>query len=460
MKNKNTKHFYLLLIFGVLFLFFLPGVFAACVVPTNGLTISTNTVLCNGNYFLPNGINIALGGITLDCNGATLRGNNTISSMGISISQKSGVMIKNCVIKNYDVGIKTWNSALNYYINNSFLSNSYEGILFDHSGEQTVQGNYFYNNSYFGLYAFWFSSGNVIDGNIFENNPNWGIVLDWGMQGNTIKNNIVKNGGVGIMSACAYGTHPAHRNLYINNTVINSGYGISICKSDNNIVAKNTLINNNYALNFAEPSNNNTFYYNSIINSNNTFQYVPIGNNSWNWNNKGNYWSNYDTPGEGCSDANNDNVCDSPYVLNSNNTDNYPVKASFSVCIDQACDVNRDGNVDNGKYCIGTFNTVYWSSLINNVAFRPDNWGWVYSGNSGEWIYRYGNGWYWLWGNPVLGTYGRFIWMYNTEATGRWSYGYGFNCDQTGGNYGLTKSGVSKDITPVSAPQRLTAVPK
>src|SRR3989338_19571 len=38
----------------------------------------------------------------------------------------------------------------------------------------------------------------------------------------------------------------------------------------------------------------------------------------------GNYWSNYDTSQEGCSDLNNDKICDSPYILYSYNQDNYP----------------------------------------------------------------------------------------------------------------------------------------
>ncbi len=100
-------------------------------------------------------------------------------------------------------------------------------------------------------------------------------------------------------------------------------------------------------------------------------------------------------------------------------------------CVNQACDTNRDGFVDSDKSCTGTFKTIYWSTLYNQMTFRTDNWGWV----GGEWMYDYpDNDWYWSQGNCNLGTYGRFIYMYPAQAGGRWAYGE-FFCNQTGINY-------------------------
>ncbi len=112
-------------------------------------------------------------------------------------------------------------------------------------------------------------------------------------------------------------------------------------------------------------------------------------------------------------------------------------------CVNQDCDMNpRDGIIDVGKSCTGTFNTTYWSTRYGNatynISFGANNWGWVYSGNSGEWIYKYNNGWYWAYGNCEIGTYPRFIWIYAIDRNtpgGRWAYGLNVNCSQNGRNY-------------------------
>jgi len=75
-------------------------VFAACVVPTDGMTITNHTLLCPGTYDLPNGIWVQGELVILDCNGAILRGDGTSLTNGITINGGK-VTIKNCQIENY-----------------------------------------------------------------------------------------------------------------------------------------------------------------------------------------------------------------------------------------------------------------------------------------------------------------------------------------------------------------------
>jgi len=370
MKNKNTQNFYLLILTLIFIVFFLPGVFAACVVPTNGMSITTNTVLCNGNYFLPNGISLGAGNLVLDCEGATLRGNDSGSSIGIYAGQKNFVTIKNCIIRNYYQGIKIWDSYLNSFTNNSFSNNVY-GIFFDNSRNQSVLKNYFFNNSQYGFYAFWDSWGYLVEGNTFENNSFGGIAVDWFVHDSRIRYNVVKNSWMGINSACAYGDKPADSNIYTNNTVTGSYYAFSMCRSNNNLVEKNTFANSVYAFNF-DRSSNNTFYYNNIIGNNNSFLYAT-GRNFWNLTNKGNYWSNYDTPGEGCSDGNVDGICDSPYILNVNNTDYYPLKSINIPPALPACYQNSDCGVNyfTASFCVANNLTKNLTTYTCNNPGAP-----------------------------------------------------------------------------------------
>lgn len=103
-------------------------------------------------------------------------------------------------------------------------------------------------------------------------------------------------------------------NILRGNTASNGGVGIKLFLSSGNTITYNTVANNTDAFS-AYSSTNNKIYNNNFINnfnvnptdsSGNIFNLAsPVG---------GNYWSNYDTPAEGCNDENGDNFCDTPYT--------------------------------------------------------------------------------------------------------------------------------------------------
>ncbi len=74
------------------------------VVPTDGMTITQDTVLEPGVYLLPNGIAIGADNITLDCRGATLVGINR-EGRGITCIGRKGVTIKGAQLRDYYHGI-------------------------------------------------------------------------------------------------------------------------------------------------------------------------------------------------------------------------------------------------------------------------------------------------------------------------------------------------------------------
>jgi parallel beta-helix repeat protein len=123
-------------------------------------------------------------------------------------------------------------------------------------------------------------------------NSNYGIALD-SSTNNTINGNSMKN----------------------NSHSIGVGYS-----SDFNSISGNTLANNSYGI-WLGYSSDNSVYRNNFINNTvhvdgNTLEYP----NSWDDGREGNYWSNYNG-----TDANHDGIGDTPYVIDANNTDRYPL---------------------------------------------------------------------------------------------------------------------------------------
>jgi parallel beta-helix repeat protein len=142
-----------------------------------------------------------------------------------------------------------------------------------------------------------------------------------GCQNITICGNTITNSEIGIRCA------NSENNVFSRNTLENNTYGISFSVSDNNVVSENTIVGNDYGVELYYSLNNN-IYRNNFVN--NTWQAVI--NREWGmssagrWDNGslGNYWSNY-----GGDDDNSDGIGDTPYIIDADNTDRYPLMAPW-----------------------------------------------------------------------------------------------------------------------------------
>lgn len=110
--------------------------------------------------------------------------------------------------------------------------------------------------------------------------------------------------------------------------------------SSNNTVVNNVLYKNKYGIYVKAGSINNTFMLNDFLE--NEIAASDSGNNSWSGTGKsewlqkiaelllgkrmrGNYYSDYDEPVEGCNDTNQDKICDLPRnISGSSSKDPYP----------------------------------------------------------------------------------------------------------------------------------------
>jgi parallel beta-helix repeat protein len=167
------------------------------------------------------------------------------------------------------------------------------------------------------------------------------------------KNNIVVDGAghtvAGSGSAPANGTMLTDRsNVTVRNmTIRNFNYGIWLGSSSNNTLSGNNVTANKIGI-WLDYSSNNTLSGNSVTankgvgivldsSSNNSVFHNCFVNNTGHvstagWNNTwddgfasgGNYWSNYKG-----TDSNSDGIGDTPYVIDANNVDHYPLMGHF-----------------------------------------------------------------------------------------------------------------------------------
>ncbi|MCK9344828.1 MAG: right-handed parallel beta-helix repeat-containing protein [Candidatus Pacebacteria bacterium] len=259
----------------------------------------------NSNNIIGNSVlsNSWSSGISLySSNSNTLTGNTTSSSNGnvgmYILSSSNNTLTNNTVSGTFYCGIILSSSAGNTLTSNtvSTLLNNDNGILLSYSDNNTLNNNSVLGNS---------------NGITLANSNN-----------NTLTNNNVSGNFMGFR------LYSSNSNTITSNTVSNNLYaGIFVYGCDNNIITNNNVTGSSvYGIYLSSNPSANQIYNNNFIN-NVTQVYVenytvsdvfnlaaPIG---------GNYWSDFDTTGEGCSDASNDGFCDTPYVFNGGQ-DNLP----------------------------------------------------------------------------------------------------------------------------------------
>lgn len=171
------------------------------------------------------------------------------------------------------------------------------------------------------------STNNSISDNIITNNYA-GIEFYLASNYNYVSGNLITNNDIGI--EICYSTN---NKIVGNNIIANSWSGIEIAKiSNHTIIYGNKVIDNQVGIRLQD-SSYNQIYHNSFIN--NTQQAWTDSVNFWDdsYPSGGNYWSNYVGTDQFSGPYQNaigyDWIGDSPYIINQNNTDRYPLMHPF-----------------------------------------------------------------------------------------------------------------------------------
>jgi len=161
----------------------------------------------------------------------------------------------------------------------------------------------------------------IISGNNIIDSDSFGIYASGNLL--TLTKNNIMNGNMGLALTYFSGSIISE-----NNITKQTARAIWVDNSANNNVIWGNYIapNQGYAIYFTVLNGikgpiNNTFHHNTIMSNAHNIQFT--GYNQWNfWDNgiEGNYWSDYNG-----TDNNGDGIGDTPYIIDENNQDNYPL---------------------------------------------------------------------------------------------------------------------------------------
>jgi len=271
-------------------------------------------------------MNVFISGFVIQQN-SSVGGPEDISGIFLNYSVGSTIQGNRLVSNNY--GIYLEEGYANLIVANDFF-NYTTGIYLHKSSGNNITQNYLnsHNKSGYGI-RLASSSNNSLIKNVCTNNC-YGIYLQNSSE-NTISNIAIYNNYYGI-----------HFENSSNNRMIksliqsNTQYGIWFKDSSNNAVTECNIINNSYGI-LSQPfdsSTNNSIYHNNFFNNN---VQISLSTSTYKWDNGypsgGNYWSDYrgsdSLHGPNQEWLGGDGIGDTPYIIDENNVDRYPLMYSY-----------------------------------------------------------------------------------------------------------------------------------
>lgn len=114
----------------------------------------------------------------------------------------------------------------------------------------------------------------------------------------------------------------------------NSYDGIELWSSTNNSIVENNLTNSNWGIRLTD-SSDSRIYHNNFVNNTYQFHLENEGKDVWDdgFPSGGNSWSDHMERYPNATEIDHSGMWDAPYVIDSNNKDNYPVVPEFQALI-------------------------------------------------------------------------------------------------------------------------------
>jgi len=298
-------------------------------------TLDNVTYTLTGNITSDaDGIVIERSSITVDGNGYTLQGSG--SGSGFYLLSINNVTVKNTNINGFQRGTEFLNSSNNHIAGNNITNSNVIGIYFRAPSENnTICGNNIVNSGYQtairlhgpGCKNFTIR-GNNING---LNDCGISTEIEGGPSGHTIYENIITGCGWGIFLS-----QSSNNTIYANKIAdcFSAGMLISFY-SDNNTVYDNNITANyrGIYIGLIGGTSGNRFWHNNIIDNDYQVLIESYDSTTCMWDNDypsgGNYWSDYSgvdfCNGPYQNETGSDGKGDTPYIIDENNRDNYPL---------------------------------------------------------------------------------------------------------------------------------------
>lgn len=271
------------------------------------------------------------------------------SGNGIALSGRTNVTIRDLEVRGVYQGILIYNfSRGNTVFGSRAIDNWYEGICVDSSATNNITGNTVVNgqigialsgnternsvtrNDIAGSVNYGLSiistSNSVVEGNTVSHCGWHGIRLWMVSCNNVVVGNTVTECQVGIEVSYSSNNNTVSNNCFSMNRVVGVDIGFRIPESGpewggaaDNRVFENNVTDNDLGIRLIY-SKNNAIYRNNVADNNRSVAIIGSHVNLWDDEARGNYWSDYNG-----TDANHDDIGDTPYIIDANNRDRYPL---------------------------------------------------------------------------------------------------------------------------------------
>jgi len=340
-------------------------------------TISGNTIK-NNNY-----------GIRIDDSSNNIISGNTITDSGFGIwleNSSSNIISENKITDCGMFGMVLYSSSSNNTLYGNNMTNNSIGIWLSESSRNTFSENMMDGNlvNFGGVSGYELSHfmHSIDVSNLVNGKPVYYLVNQTDLIINSVTHQVgylalincdnvtvegltLTNNGEGILLAYT------NNSRITDNNIIDNHHGVVLFMSFNNTLSKNA-ITDNYAEGFylelcsnntvsgntiknswwgiqLYGSSNNSIYHNNFVD--NTVQiYTEDSVNVWDdgYPSGGNYWNDHNPPdiysGPYQNETGGDGIGDTPYIINENNTDKYPLIYPYGYV--PSPDANQDGIVD------------------------------------------------------------------------------------------------------------------